>query len=68
MDTVRISSKHQVVIPKHIRDTLTLQPGQRLGVVLVDGRIEMVPVPSIEQARGFLRGIETSVPRDDGRP
>lgn len=67
METVKISPKYQVVIPKRIREALTLQPGQHLDMVVVDGRIEMVPVPSLKEARGFLRGIDTNVPRDDDR-
>ena len=31
------------------------------------GHIELVPVRSVRQARGFLRGIETSVPRERDR-
>lgn len=67
METVKISPKYQIVIPKRIREALTLRPGQHLDMGVVDGRIEMVPVPSLKEARGFLRGIDTSVPRDDDR-
>lgn len=67
METVKISPKFQVVIPKRIREALTLHPGQHLDMVIIDGRIEMVPVPTMGEARGFLRGIDTDVPRDDDR-
>ncbi len=67
METVKLSPKYQVVVPKSIRDALALRPGQFLDMIIVDGRIEMVPVPSVEEARGFLRGIDTTVPRDDDR-
>lgn len=67
METVKLSPKFQVVIPKPIREALTLQAGQFLDMVVVDGRIEVVPVPSAQEARGFLHGIDTSVPRDDDR-
>ncbi|MDZ7800532.1 MAG: AbrB/MazE/SpoVT family DNA-binding domain-containing protein [Trueperaceae bacterium] len=64
---MKISPKFQVVIPKRIREALTLEPGQYLDMVVVDGRIEMIPVPSLKEARGFLHGIDTSVPRDEDR-
>lgn len=67
METVKLSPKYQVVVPKPIRDALALKPGQYLEMIIVDGRIEMVPVPPIAEARGFLRGIDTAVPRDDDR-
>ena len=67
METVKLSPKYQIVVPKPIRDALALEPGQYLEMIVVDGRIEMVVVPSMAEARGFLRGIDTTVPRDDDR-
>jgi AbrB family looped-hinge helix DNA binding protein len=67
METVKLSPKYQIVVPRPIRDALALEPGQHLDMLVVDGRIEMIPVPSTEQARGFLAGIDTTVPRDDDR-
>jgi len=65
--TVTISPKYQVVIPKHIREKLSLHPGQRVQAIEYDGRIELVPVRSIQSMEGFLGGIDTSVPRDGDR-
>lgn len=67
MTTVTISPKYQVVIPKHIRERLDLHPGQQVQAIEYDGRVEFVPVRSILSMRGFLSGIDTSVPREDDR-
>lgn len=67
MTTVTISPKFQVVIPKAVRERLDLRPGQLVQVIEHDGRIEFVPMRSIESMRGFLVGIDTSVPREDDR-
>lgn len=67
MTTVTISPKFQVVIPKDIREKLDLRPGQMVQVIEHDGRIEFLPVRSIKSMRGFLAGIDTTVPRDDDR-
>ena len=67
METVTISPKFQVVIPKRIRDDLDLHPGQKVQAIQYGDRVELVPVRPIEQMRGFLRGIETDVPRDGDR-
>lgn len=67
MDPVTVSPKYQVVIPKAIRERLKLKPGQKFQVILYDDRIELVPVRSAKDLRGFLRGIETEVPREPDR-
>jgi len=67
MTDVTVSPKFQVVIPKAIREALGIRPGARLHAIQYQGRIELVPVRSAKQARGFLHGIETSVPRERDR-
>ena len=67
MPAVRISPKYQVVIPKQIREDLDLKPGQNLQVFEVDGRIELVPEEEVRSLRGFVRGIDTSLDRDEDR-
>jgi AbrB family looped-hinge helix DNA binding protein len=67
METVTLSPKFQVVIPKRIRERLNLHPGQKIQAIQYGDRVELVPVRPIEQMRGFLRGIETDVPREDDR-
>jgi AbrB family looped-hinge helix DNA binding protein len=67
METVTISPKFQVVIPKEIRERLKLKPGQKVKAILFDDRIELVPVRPMRAMRGFLKGIDTEVPREDDR-
>jgi AbrB family looped-hinge helix DNA binding protein len=67
METVTISPKFQVVIPKRIREGLGLHPGQKIQAVQYGDRVELVPVKPIKQMRGFLRGIDTDVPREADR-
>lgn len=68
METVTVSPKFQVVIPRRIRRQLAVEPGQKVKVILYDNRIEMIPVRPIRDARGFLRGIDTKVHRESDRP
>ena len=68
MRDIRVSPKFQVVIPKEVREALAIRPGDRFRVEAHEGRIELIPLrkhPST--ARGFLRGIDSSVPRDPDR-
>jgi AbrB family looped-hinge helix DNA binding protein len=67
VDAVTISPKFQVVIPKGIRESLGLEPGQKVHAIAYDNRIELIPVRTAKQMRGFLAGIDTSIPRDKDR-
>ena len=64
---VTVSPKFQVVIPKEIRKRFGLLPGQKIQVVAYGNRIELIPVMPAEQMRGFLKGIDTRVPREGDR-
>ena len=67
METVRVSSKFQVVIPRRVRDSLGIRPGQRVQVLLYNNRMELVPLRPIKQLRGFLKGLDTAVERHQDR-
>ena len=67
METVTISPKFQVVIPRTVRESLGLRPGQKFQVVLYENRIELIPLRPISQTRGFLKGIDTTVQREADR-
>ncbi|MCP4375807.1 MAG: AbrB/MazE/SpoVT family DNA-binding domain-containing protein [bacterium] len=67
MKTVTVSPKFQVVIPRPVRDSMHLRPGQKMQVIEYDGRIEMIPERDITELRGFLKGIDTEVKREEDR-
>ena len=67
MEAVKISPKYQVVIPKRIRESLGLRPGQRLQIMDIGNRIELIPERDIKDMEGFLAGIDTDVSREDDR-
>lgn len=67
MQTVTVSPKYQVIIPKNIRVSLKLRPGQKMKVIEYDGRIELIPDKDIADLRGFLKGINTNFSREDDR-
>ncbi|MGH7523243.1 MAG: AbrB/MazE/SpoVT family DNA-binding domain-containing protein [Gemmatimonadales bacterium] len=67
MSVVTVSPKFQVVIPLEIRAAMGLQPGQKVQALRYQNRIEFIPVRSMRAMRGFLKGIDTTVPRDRDR-
>jgi AbrB family looped-hinge helix DNA binding protein len=67
MQTITVSPKYQVVIPRSIRESLRLRPGQKMQVVEYEGRIEFIPERDITELRGFLKGINTVFEREEDR-
>lgn len=64
MDTVTVSPKFQIVIPKAIREELRIRPGQKVQAIACDGRIELIPLCNVRELRGSLKGMDDSDPRE----
>jgi len=67
MEVVTVSPKFQIVIPQRVREAAGIQVGQKVQVIVYGSRIVLIPVRPIQSYRGFLRGIDTTVPREDDR-
>lgn len=67
MQSVTVSPKYQVVIPRSIRQSLGVRPGQKMQVFEYEGRIEMIPERDILELRGFVKGMDTSFEREEDR-
>lgn len=67
METVTVSPKFQVVIPKKMRESLKLAPGQKVQALLYENRLELIPVRPIKKMRGFLKGIDATIDRETDR-
>lgn len=64
MNSATLSSTFQVAIPKAIRDELGLHAGQRFVIIPKGKGIELVPLPSLDEARGLLKGADPTGYRD----
>ena len=67
MSTVTVSPKFQVVIPRDVRKSLGITPGQKIRVIALGDRIEFIPIKPAKALRGFVRGIDSTVSRDKDR-
>ena len=65
MYATTISTKYQVVIPLEIRKQFDLKPGQKVVFIPHKKTLRMVIVPPIEEAEGFLQGLDTDVQREE---
>jgi AbrB family looped-hinge helix DNA binding protein len=63
MPVVTVSRRFQVTIPRSVRQSLKIEPGQRVRIFASDGRIEIVAEQSPVSLRGFLKGLDTEIPR-----
>jgi len=67
MTEVTVSPKYQIVIPKEIRESMGIVSGQKVQMMSYQGRIEVIPLKSMKEMRGFLKGIDTSIVREEDR-
>ncbi|OLC17279.1 MAG: hypothetical protein AUH29_02535 [Candidatus Rokubacteria bacterium 13_1_40CM_69_27] len=58
MDTVRLSSKFQLVLPRRARERLALRAGMKFTVLEKGGIIFLVPERSMRNYRGIARGVK----------
>jgi len=65
MARVTVSPKYQVVIPKEVREKMKIRPGQKVEIFIYNGQVEFIPVRPLKEMRGFLKGIDSTVERDE---
>lgn len=59
MTQVTVSPKYQVVIPKEVREKMSLHKGQKMTVMSKENVIIIMPAVPLKQYRGFLKGMST---------
>lgn len=67
MQTAIITSKFELPLPPALCEAMHIVPGQKFQVIQIGDRIELIPQQDIRQARGFLKGIDTTIDREDDR-
>jgi AbrB family looped-hinge helix DNA binding protein len=67
MSEVTVSPKYQIVIPRKIRESMKIRPGQKLIMVAEERSIRLLPERSIKEIRALLRGIPGEFEREPDR-
>ena len=65
MQTVTLSKKFQIVIPKKTREDLGLKAGQKLVLIEKGNSLEVVKIGDIRSAVGIAKGVSSKGLRDE---
>jgi AbrB family looped-hinge helix DNA binding protein len=61
METVSVSTKYQVVIPRATRKQLHIEPGQKMQVIGYDNRVVFVPIRPSKRRAVRCAVIDTTI-------
>jgi len=64
MNSVTLSTKYQLVIPREVRERLDLEPGTKLTVIEKGGVLYLIPERPLAELRGVARGTRRKGLRD----
>ncbi|MBM2814146.1 MAG: AbrB family transcriptional regulator [Ignavibacteria bacterium] len=67
MTYISISPDYTLEIPSEIIKQMNVEPGKKYQVIKLDDMLEIVPYFEIQELRGFLKGIDTNIERDEDR-
>lgn len=59
-----LSSKYQISVPKEIRDSLNIKPGQKLAFLCIGKSVSLMPQPRLEDLLGIGKGGDPTGYRD----
>jgi len=64
METVTLSSKYRLILPRGARERLGLRPGMRITVLDKGGVLFLVPERPMAKYRGIVRSVSRRGLRD----
>ena len=64
MSTATVSSKYQIAIPKEVRESMHIQPGQQFEFIPMGAILQLAPKISVKKLRGIARGANPANYRD----
>jgi len=65
MAEIIVSGKYQIVIPAEVRKSFNIKKGQKLQLMVEYDGIKLIPNMPFSETRGFLRGMDTKIERDE---
>ncbi len=64
MSSATVSSKFQILIPKDVRESMNLKPGQKLDFIQIGGSLRVVPQRSMKDIAGIASHVTEPFERD----
>lgn len=65
--TATLSNEFTLSIPKVLREKNKMQPGQKFQIVMLEDKIEFIPIKDVKSLRGLLSGMNTDFERESDR-
>jgi AbrB family looped-hinge helix DNA binding protein len=65
METLTVSKKYQILIPKKIRKQSGIKPRDKMIAITKHGIIQVVPIRPLKETEGFISGLDTKDLRDE---
>ena len=65
MSTATLSENFELRVPDDILQALSLTVGAEFRVIPYAGRLEFIPIRKASDLRGFVRGMDTTIERDE---
>ena len=65
MEIVKVSRKYQVVIPERLRREANIKPGDKMVAIAKHGILQYVPVRSLRETKGMVKGLDSADLRDE---
>ncbi|TLY17611.1 MAG: AbrB/MazE/SpoVT family DNA-binding domain-containing protein [Thaumarchaeota archaeon] len=65
METVKVSRKYQVVIAEKLRREANIKPGDKMVATAKHGILQYVPVRSLKETKGMVKGLDSADLRDE---
>ena len=60
-----MSRKYQVVIPEKLRQEANIKPGDKMVAIAKHGILQYVPVRSLRETKGMVKGLDSADLRDE---
>ena len=60
-----MSRKYQVVIPEKLRQEANIKPGDKMVAIAKHGILQYVPVRSLKETKGMVKGLNSADLRDE---
>jgi hypothetical protein len=67
MQILTVTANFELLLPTALCESMRIMPGQKFQAIQIGDRIELIPQQDIRHARGFLKGIDTNIQRENDR-